>query len=143
VFCRIDCQADLSKGLTNINENSKLFVLREAPQTLLPKLWKQWKITHIVCEKDTDAYGRERDDKVMKMAEEAGVVFIIVQGRTLWDSDELVRANGGKPTMSISQVQAVSTVYCCRYKGDILIPFVGREKARQYSKAFTSAQKYT
>ena len=79
--------------------------MREAPQTLLPKLWKEWNISHLVFEKDTDAYGRERDEAVMKMAKEAGVEVLCVPGRTLWDSDELVKANGGKPTMTIGQVQ--------------------------------------
>lgn len=88
-----------------MNKKSKLFLLREAPQTLLPKLWKEWKITHLVFEKDTDAYGRMRDDEVQKMARDAGVEVVSVPGRTLWDSDELVKANGDKPTMTINQVQ--------------------------------------
>lgn len=103
----IDCQNDVSARITQTNKKSKLFVLREAPSTLLPKLWKEWKISHLVFEKDTDAYGRERDEEVMKLAKEAGVEVLRVSGRTLWDSDELVKANGGKPTMTISQVQTV------------------------------------
>src|ERR1700743_1969167 len=63
---RLDCQNDLSKSITKLNEKSKLFLLREAPQTLLPKLWKEWNITHLVFEKDTDAYARERDEAVKK-----------------------------------------------------------------------------
>lgn len=59
-------------------------------------------------EKDTDAYARQRDGQVMDMARDAGVVVIVRSGRTLYDSDELVKANGGKPTMSITQVQRVS-----------------------------------
>jgi len=84
-----------------------LLVVREAPQTLFPKLFKAWRISHLVFEKDTDAYARERDEKVMQLAREAGVEVVVRYGRTLWDSDELVRANGGKPTMSITQVQQV------------------------------------
>lgn len=105
IRARIECQNDLSKRITAINKKSQLFLLREAPQTLLPKLWKEWKITHLVFEKDTDAYARERDDEVTKMAKDAGVEVLSVPGRTLWDSDELVKANGGKPTMSMTQVQ--------------------------------------
>lgn len=58
-------------------------------------------------EKDTDAYARERDERVMQLAKEAGVQVIVKVGRTLYDPDELVKANGGKPTMSISQVEHV------------------------------------
>ena len=103
----MDCQNDLSKALTKINKKQKLFLLREGPQTLLPKLFKAWNISHLVFEKDTDAYARERDGEVTRLAEKAGVEVVTRSGRTLWDSDEIVKANGGKPTMSISQVQHV------------------------------------
>ncbi|KAH8701314.1 FAD binding domain of DNA photolyase-domain-containing protein [Phaeosphaeriaceae sp. PMI808] len=102
----LDCQSDLSKSITKLNPKSKLFVIREAPQTLFPKLFKAWKITHLVFEKDTDAYARDRDEKVKAIAEKAGVQVIVKVGRTLYDPDELVKENHGKPTMSISQVQA-------------------------------------
>jgi cryptochrome len=67
--------------------------MREAPQTLFPKLFKARKITHLVFEKDTDAYAKDRDEVVKKAAEEAGVEVIIKSGRVLWDSDELVKQN--------------------------------------------------
>ena len=103
----LDCQNDLSNSITKLNPKSKLFLIREAPQTLLPKLFKAWKVSHLVFEKDTDAYGRSRDTEVMKLAKEAGVEVVVKTGRTLYDSDELVKKNGGKPTMSISQVEHV------------------------------------
>ena len=56
-------------------------------------------------EKDTDAYARSRDEEVMALAKKAGVEVIVKTGRTLFDPDELVKQNGGKPTMSINQVQ--------------------------------------
>lgn len=99
----------MSKSITKLNKNSKLFLLREAPQTLFPKLFKAWNITHLVFEKDTDAYARDRDAEILKMATEAGVQVIIRSGRTLWDSDEVVEKNHGKPTMSITQLQAAGT----------------------------------
>lgn len=72
---------------------------------MLVKLFKAWDISHLVFEKDTDAYARGRDQDVVKQAVEAGVEVIVKTGRTLYDPDELVKANGGKPTMSITQVQ--------------------------------------
>jgi cryptochrome len=104
----LECQKDLSESITKLNKKSKLFVMREAPQTLLPKLFKAWKISHLVFEKDTDAYARERDDEIKKLAEKAGVTVITKSGRTLWDSEELVKQNHGKPTMSISTVISVA-----------------------------------
>ncbi|KAL8978942.1 MAG: hypothetical protein Q9205_005607, partial [Flavoplaca limonia] len=96
----------VSASISKLNMKSKLFVIREAPQTVLPKLFKAWKITHLVFERDTDPYAKERDVKVIDLAREAGVEVVSTRhGRTLYDPDELVKANGGKPTMNISQVQ--------------------------------------
>lgn len=75
---------------------------------MLEKLFRAWKISHLVFEKDTDAYARDRDEKIIEIAREVGVKVISRVGRTLYDPDELVKANGGKPTMSITQVQNVS-----------------------------------
>jgi len=86
--------------------------MRKAPKTLFPKLFKAWEITHLVFEKDTAAYARDRDAEVIKAAEEAGVEVIVRSGRTLWDSDELVEKNNGKPTMTFSQVQAAGAKLC-------------------------------
>lgn len=71
------------------------------------KLFKAWNISHLVFEKDTDAYARERDEGIIEQAKDAGVKVVVKMGRTLYDPDELVKANGGKPTMSITQVQRV------------------------------------
>ncbi|KAI9727652.1 MAG: hypothetical protein M1828_005880 [Chrysothrix sp. TS-e1954] len=101
----LDCQNNLSENLTKLNKKQKLFLVREAPQTVLPKLWKKWRITHLVFEKDVDGYARQRDEEVMKKAKEAGVEVVTRTGRTLYDPDELVKANGGHPTMSMGQVQ--------------------------------------
>ncbi|KAI5928524.1 DNA photolyase [Camillea tinctor] len=102
----LDCQNDLSSSIRKRNPKSKLFVLREAPQTLFPKLFKAWNVTHLVFEKDTDSYARERDSVIIDLAKKAGVEIITRYGRTLWDSDDVVAKNGGKPTMSITQLQA-------------------------------------
>ncbi len=74
---------------------------------MLVKLFKAWRISHLVFEKDTDAYARDRDEDIIKQAKDAGVEVIVKMGRTLYDTDELVKKNGGKPTMSITQVQKV------------------------------------
>lgn len=96
--------------MTKLNPKQKLHLIREAPQTVLPKLFKLWNITHLVFEKDTDAYARDCDAEVRKLAREAGVEIITRMGRTLYDPDELVRINNKQPTMSISQVQKAAAM---------------------------------
>jgi cryptochrome len=100
----VDCMTDLSESLTKINPKQKLHVVRSAPGRVFGALLKKWKIDVLVFERDTDAYGRMRDEEVTKIAENLGVKVVSVSGRTLFDSDELVRQNGGKPTMTIHQV---------------------------------------
>lgn len=146
----LDSMSDLSQSLTKLNPKQKLLVVREAPQTGIPKLLKEWKITHLVFEKDTDAYARARDEVVIKAAKEMGVEVVVRSGRTLWDSDELVKANGGKPTMSITQVQHVRYRVCSsRYYErniDMFIPSdtirvlhnIGSTKIRSSSTSTTS-----
>jgi cryptochrome len=102
---RTDCQRDLSSSLTRLNEKQKLHVIREAPQTVFPKLFRLWKVTHLFFEKDTDAYASDRDAEVTKLALDAGVKVVTKVGRTLYDPEELVKRNGGKPTMSMTQTQ--------------------------------------
>lgn len=72
---------------------------------MFPKLFKAWGVTHLVFERDTDTYAKGRDRVVTELARQAGVQVITRYGRTLWDSDEVVAKNGGKPTMSIMQLQ--------------------------------------
>jgi cryptochrome len=103
----LDCQNDLSQSLTKLNAKQKLLVVREAPQSVLPKLCKEWKVDTVVWEKDTDGYAKERDAEVQSKLKELGVEVVVKTGRTLYDCDDLVKANGGHPTMSISQVQNV------------------------------------
>ena len=79
-------------------------MLREAPQSLFPKLFKAWNVTHLVFEKDTDSYARRRDEIVIQAARDAGVQVVTRPGRTLWDSDNIVAKHGGKPTMSMTQL---------------------------------------
>lgn len=104
----LDSQRDLSARITALNPSSRLFVLREPPQTLFPKLFGSaaWRPTHLVYELDTDAYARERDAYIAEIARSAGVEVVTRPGRTLFEPDALVEKNGGKPTMSMAQVQA-------------------------------------
>lgn len=44
----------------------------------------------------------------MKLVKKARVEVMGISRRTLYDSDEFVKGNGGEPTMSISQVQNAS-----------------------------------
>ncbi|KDE04854.1 hypothetical protein MVLG_04714 [Microbotryum lychnidis-dioicae p1A1 Lamole] len=90
----LDSMKDVSESITKINKKSQLFVVRGPPTTVLPALFKQWKITDIVWEKDDDPYTQSRDASVRGLATQAGINVHTVLGHTLWDSEELIKAHG-------------------------------------------------
>ncbi|KIW78215.1 hypothetical protein Z517_08048 [Fonsecaea pedrosoi CBS 271.37] len=102
----VESMRDLSQSLTALNARQKLFVVRAAagPARTLAALMRKWKIDVLVFEKDTDAYATRRDRDVVKVAEDMGVRVVSPSGRTLFDSEEVVRMNAGKPTMSMAQL---------------------------------------
>lgn len=47
----LESMQDLSDSLHQLNEKQRLRVLRGAPEEVLPLVWKDWGITHMVFEK--------------------------------------------------------------------------------------------
>ncbi|KAF9459758.1 FAD binding domain of DNA photolyase-domain-containing protein [Collybia nuda] len=102
----LECMQDLSASLTALNPNTKLLVVRGAPQTVLPRLFQEWRISHIVYEIDRAGYGARRDLQVSALASQAGIKVISVVGNTLYDLKEVVELNGGKATLSLASWHA-------------------------------------
>jgi cryptochrome len=106
----LDCMADLSTSITALNTKSRLFVLREDPRSVLPKVCEAWGVTHVVFERDGETYAKRRDKEVRRVLEAKGVAVVSRSGRTLWDEEKLVEKNGG-PTMTLAQVRGVSASF--------------------------------
>lgn len=119
----LDCLGGLDESLkarTKGNDGSKgheqrLWVCRGAPgdilealcQGLVGKKEQKGKVV-IVFETDPDAYAQMRDEEVCKRLEALKLgdklaIEAVEEGRTLWPSKKLVKANGGKPTMTFAQ----------------------------------------
>jgi len=47
-------------------------VLRGKPEEVFPQVWEEWGITKLCFEKDTEPYAKQRDAKIIRMAEDAG-----------------------------------------------------------------------
>ncbi len=62
--------ADLRSSLKA--RGSNLLVLRGNPEEVLPKVWKDWKITRLCFEVDTEEYAKKRDAKIKAAAKAAG-----------------------------------------------------------------------
>ncbi|KAJ9115883.1 hypothetical protein QFC22_005026 [Naganishia vaughanmartiniae] len=90
---------DVSESLTKLNSRQRLHVLRGSPEEVLPVVWKEWGITHMVFEKDTAAYARRRDENIIEVAkrEAPGLQIIVKDGHNLLDPEVVVKkGNGGK-----------------------------------------------
>ncbi|KAF8759589.1 DNA photolyase [Rhizoctonia solani] len=105
----IESMNDLSQSLTRLNNKSKLLVIRGSPYTVLPKLFHDWKITHLVYELDTGGYAQERDKRVREIATKSKVEVIDVLGHSLYHPAEVLEKNGGKATTTITQWQKAAS----------------------------------
>lgn len=98
----------LSDELAKLNTKQKLHVVRGGPTTVLPIIVKSWGVTHVVFEKDSNAYAKIRDKEVRAMLEKMGVEVVEVHGRHLFDPQEVGKKNGGKATMTLHQWQSIT-----------------------------------
>ncbi len=85
---------DLDRSLRALS--SRLLVVRGKPVEVLPGLWRQWQINRLTFERDTEPYALTRDGQVHDLAQPAGVEVIVCTSHTLYDPDQLIKANRGR-----------------------------------------------
>lgn len=103
----LESMQTLSDNIHKVNNKSQLLVVRGDPVLLLPELFKRWKISHLVFEKDVNGYARERDKEVIQLAEKAGVKVVMKNGHHLYDIEEIVKKSTGKPITSLKTLQGI------------------------------------
>ncbi|XP_070973134.1 cryptochrome-2 isoform X1 [Oncorhynchus clarkii lewisi] len=86
---------DLDSSLKKLN--SRLFVVRGQPANVFPSLFKEWNVTRLTFEYDSEPYGKERDGAIIKMAEEFGVETIVRNSHTLYNLDRIIEMNNCPP----------------------------------------------
>ncbi|XP_044785158.1 cryptochrome-2 isoform X2 [Bubalus bubalis] len=96
---------DLDRSLRKLN--SRLFVVRGQPADVFPRLFKEWGVTRLTFEYDSEPFGKERDAAIMKMAKEAGVEVVTENSHTLYDLDKIIELNGQKPPLTYKRFQAI------------------------------------
>lgn len=122
---------NLSDSLTNLNPRQKLLVLRGGPVEVLPLVWKEWGITHLVFEKvcpvfflvsviylifgsnrkDTAAYARQRDAQILDLIKTQAphIKVIVKHGHNLYDPELVVsKGNAGKAITTLNGWKKVS-----------------------------------
>ncbi|KAK9790587.1 hypothetical protein WJX73_008051 [Symbiochloris irregularis] len=86
--------ADLHESLSA--RGSRLLVLRGDPKQILPQVWKDWGVTKLCYEQDTEPYALERDNEIGELAKKAKVEVKTFLSHTLYDPVEVKKAHGGK-----------------------------------------------
>ncbi|XP_019620891.1 PREDICTED: cryptochrome-1-like isoform X3 [Branchiostoma belcheri] len=101
----LQCLEDLDASLRKLN--SRLYVIRGQPTDVFPRLFKEWKVSCLSFEEDSEPFGRERDMAVMKLAKEAGVKVILRTSHTLYKLQDIIDVNGGQPPLTYKRFQAI------------------------------------
>lgn len=69
-------------------------MVRGRPTEIFPVLFKEWKVTRLTFEIDTEPYSRQRDSEVVRLAADHGVQVIQKVSNTLYDTDRWVPGVG-------------------------------------------------
>ncbi|XP_051964071.1 cryptochrome circadian regulator 3a isoform X1 [Xyrauchen texanus] len=101
----LQCLDDLDSNLRKLN--SRLFVIRGQPANVFPRLFKEWKISRLTFEYDSEPFGKERDAAIKKLAMEAGVEVIVKISHTLYYLDMIIELNGGQPPLTYKRFQTL------------------------------------
>ncbi|KTG05207.1 hypothetical protein cypCar_00004268 [Cyprinus carpio] len=99
----LQCLEDLDTSLRKLN--SRLFVIRGQPTDVFPRLFKEWKITRLSYEYDSEPFGKDRDAAIKKLATEAGVEVFVRISHTLYDLDKIIELNGGQSPLTYKRFQ--------------------------------------
>jgi len=81
---------------------SRLLVLRGKPEEELPRAWREWGVSKMTFERDTEPYARARDASIQELAKGAGVEVLSFCSHTLWDPDAF--NSGGASSSSSSSL---------------------------------------
>uniref|UniRef100_A0A671KE63 Cryptochrome-1 n=1 Tax=Sinocyclocheilus anshuiensis TaxID=1608454 RepID=A0A671KE63_9TELE len=101
----LQCLEDLDASLRKLN--SRLFVIRGQPTDVFPRLFKEWKITRLSYEYDSEPFGKDRDAAIKKLATEAGVEVFVRISHTLYDLDKIIELNGGQSPLTYKRFQTL------------------------------------
>ena len=101
----LEALTDLDASLRK--HDSRLFVARGKPATVIPALLQEWDATLLAFETDTEPYARMRDAEITKAASAANVAVETFSSHTLFDMEHLYCVAGGRSTTAYSAFQKI------------------------------------
>jgi len=104
----IECLEDLDRGLRSIG--SRLLVVQGYPAQVIPKLLKNLHVSKLTFESESEPFGKQRDAVITHLAKNAGVEVVSCTSHSLYDIDEVIKANDNKaPVLFDEFLDIVST----------------------------------
>ncbi|XP_019156292.1 PREDICTED: (6-4)DNA photolyase isoform X2 [Ipomoea nil] len=94
----LETLVDLDSSLNNLG--SRLLVLRGDPSQVLIRCLKEWSISKLCFEYDTEPYYQALDAKVKNYASVAGIETFTPVSHTLFDPADIIHKNGGTPPLT-------------------------------------------
>ncbi|XP_029576452.1 cryptochrome-2 isoform X1 [Salmo trutta] len=101
----LEALEDLDTSLRKLN--SRLFVVRGQPTDVFPRLFKEWNVTRLTFEYDSEPYGTERDATILKMAQDFGVETRVRNSHTLYKLARIIEMNNDMPPLTFKRFQAI------------------------------------
>jgi cryptochrome len=79
----LECLRDLDNSLKKFG--TRLYIVQGHPIDVFPRLIKEWDITRLTFEYDSEPYPSQRDLAVRRLAEHAGVEVLVKTSHSLFD----------------------------------------------------------
>lgn len=98
---------DLDQNLRKVN--SRLYVVRGNPSEVFPKLFQKWNVFLLTFEHDIEPYSIKRDATVQEQANKYGVKVQIQKSLTIYDPDEILKKNSGRPPLTYQKYISLTT----------------------------------
>jgi len=97
--------ADLDLALRRLG--TRLYVVRGEPDAVFPDLFVRWNVKLLTFELDTEPYARARDERLERSARLHGVRVEQTVSHTLYNTELVLRANGGRAPMTYQKFVSV------------------------------------
>lgn len=86
---------------------TRLYVIRGLPEDVFPDLFTKWNVKLLTFELDTEPYARKRDEHVENIARQQKVKVEQKVSHTLYNTELVLKANGGNPPMTYQKFVSV------------------------------------
>jgi cryptochrome len=87
--------------------NSKLIILRGKPESILVEKMKEWNVSKLCFESDTEPYAVQRDASMMQAAKGLNIRVETPVSHTLYDPKVLIAKNGGKAPLTMKSFETL------------------------------------